>query len=183
MKRIPPRPDMGQLKKQAKELLTLYLQGESAPMQRLRESLPAAHGKPDEALAALDLRLHDAQSCMARQYGFSSGSELQLFVHARCREFGVEEGQQPARLSALNLIAHLRAALGGDLDRAFQCLRLTGYVNATPEFDGHSQVMNGASDLLVQVFGNAGKHTRVAVGVSGLPYGCAVEVEAIFAVR
>jgi enamine deaminase RidA (YjgF/YER057c/UK114 family) len=60
---------------------------------------------------------------------------------------------------------------------------LTGYVNATPDFDGHSQVLNGASDLFVQVFEESGKHTRVAVGVSGLPYGCAVEVEAIFSVR
>ncbi|PKO65656.1 MAG: hypothetical protein CVU22_18785 [Betaproteobacteria bacterium HGW-Betaproteobacteria-16] len=83
MKRIPPRPDLGQLKKQAKELLALYRQRDPAAMQRLRESLPAARGKPDEALAAMALRLHDAQSCLAREYGFASWSELQLFVHAR----------------------------------------------------------------------------------------------------
>jgi ankyrin repeat protein len=74
---------MGQLKKQAKELLALYRQGDPAAMQRFRESLPAARGKPDEALATLALRLHDAQSSLAREYGFSSWSELQLFVHAR----------------------------------------------------------------------------------------------------
>ncbi|MDR7152656.1 ankyrin repeat protein [Hydrogenophaga palleronii] len=83
MKRIPPRPDLGQLKKQAKELLALYRQGDPAAMQRFRESLPATHCKPDEALASLALRLHDAQSCLAREYGFASWSELQLFVHAR----------------------------------------------------------------------------------------------------
>lgn len=83
MKRIPPRPDLGQLKKQAKELLALYRQGDPAAMQRLRESLPAARGKLDEALAAMALRLHDAQSCLAREYGFASWSELQLFVQAR----------------------------------------------------------------------------------------------------
>lgn len=83
MKRIPPRPDMGQLKKQAKELLALYRQADPAAMQRFRESLPAFRSKPDEALATLALRLHDAQSCLAREYGFASWSELQLFVHAR----------------------------------------------------------------------------------------------------
>lgn len=83
MKRIPPRPDLGLLKKQAKELLALYRQGEPAAMQRFRDSLPAAHGQADEALAALALRLHDAQSCLAREYGFVSWSELQAFVQAR----------------------------------------------------------------------------------------------------
>lgn len=83
MKRIPPRPDLGQLKKQAKELLALYRQGEPAAMQRFRDSLPAAHGQADEALAALALRLHDAQSCLAREYGFVSWSELQAFMQAR----------------------------------------------------------------------------------------------------
>ena len=105
------------------------------------------------------------------------------FIGKLGREFEVDEGQQAARLCALNLIAHLRHALSGDLDRVVQCLRVTGYVNATPEFMGHSQVVNGASDVLVQVFGDAGRHTRVAIGVAGLPYGCAVEVEAQFSVR
>src|SRR5690606_14455841 len=77
------RPDLGLLKKQAKELLALYRQGEPAAMQRFRDSLPAAHGQADEALAALALRLHDAQSCLAREYGFVSWSELQAFVQAR----------------------------------------------------------------------------------------------------
>lgn len=92
MKRIPPRPDMGQLKKQAKELLALYRQGDPAGMQRLRESLHAARGKLDEALAAMALRLHDAQSCLAREYGFASWTELQLFVHAR-RALADDPGQ------------------------------------------------------------------------------------------
>ncbi len=64
-----------------------------------------------------------------------------------------------------------------------RCVRVSGYVNATPEFTGHSQVMNGASDLFVEIFGDAGRHTRIAVGVAGLPYGVAVEVEALFQVR
>ena len=99
------------------------------------------------------------------------------------REFGVEEGQQAARLCALNLIAHARPALGGNLDNIARTVRLAGYVNGTPEFTAHSQVMNGASDLFVQIFGEAGRHTRIAVGVNALPYDVAVEVEAMFEIR
>lgn len=93
----------------------------------------------------------------------------------------VEEGRQAARLCALNILAQARAALGG-LDRIGQVLRLTGYVNAAPEFTDHPQVLNGASDLMVDVLGEKGRHTRVAVGVSSLPLGCAVEVDAIILV-
>lgn len=83
MKRIPPRPDIGQLKKQAKELLALYRRGDPAAMQRFRACLPVARGQDDEGLAARSLRLHDAQSCVAREYGFPSWADLQLFVLAR----------------------------------------------------------------------------------------------------
>ena len=64
-----------------------------------------------------------------------------------------------------------------------RCLRVTGYVNATDDFTQHSQVINGASDVFVQAFGDAGRHTRVAIGTNGLPYGVAVEVEAVFELR
>lgn len=99
------------------------------------------------------------------------------------RELDVAAGQQAARLCALNLLAHLRTAVEGDWTRVVRCVRVTGVVNATDEFTAHSQVMNGASDLLVEAFGEAGRHTRLAVGTNGLPYGAAVEVEAIFEVR
>lgn len=102
------------------------------------------------------------------------------FIGKLGREFGVEEGRQAARLCALNLIAHLRTALEGNLDRAARCVRVAGYVNSTPDFTGQSQVINGASDLFVEIFGEAGRHTRMAVGVSALPYDVAVEVEAVF---
>jgi enamine deaminase RidA (YjgF/YER057c/UK114 family) len=105
------------------------------------------------------------------------------FVGKLGREFGVEEGKEAARLCALNLIAHLRAALDGDLDRVTRCVRLAGFVNSMPDFLGHSQVMNGASDLFVDVFGDAGRHARMAVGVAALPYDVAVEVEGVFEVR
>jgi len=105
------------------------------------------------------------------------------FVGKLGREFRVEEGQQAARLCALNLVAHLRDALGGDLDRVTRCVRIAGFVNSTPEFTSQSQVVNGASDLFIQVFGEAGRHARMAVGVAALPYDVAVEVEAVFEVR
>jgi enamine deaminase RidA (YjgF/YER057c/UK114 family) len=105
------------------------------------------------------------------------------FVGKLGREYCVEEGQQAARLCALNLIAHLRQALEDDLDRVARCVRIAGYVNSAPDFTGQSQVINGASDLFVEVFGDAGRHARMAVGVSALPYDVAVEVEGVFEVR
>ena len=104
------------------------------------------------------------------------------FIGKVGREFGLEDGRQAARLCALNLVAQLRVALDGDLDRVANCVRVAGFVNATPEFLDHSKVINGASELFLAIFGEAGRHARIAVGVAGLPYGVAVEVEAIFAI-
>jgi enamine deaminase RidA (YjgF/YER057c/UK114 family) len=95
------------------------------------------------------------------------------------RDFTVEEGAKAARLCGLNILAQVKAATG-DLDRVVRCVRLTGFVNATEAFSEHPKVVNGASDLMVAVFGDAGKHARAAVGVSGLPAGVAVEVDAVF---
>jgi enamine deaminase RidA (YjgF/YER057c/UK114 family) len=105
------------------------------------------------------------------------------FIGKLGHEFEVDQGRQAARLCALNLIAHLRAALDGDLDRVVRCVRIAGFVNSVPEFTSQSQVLNGASDLFVEVFGDAGRHARMAVGVAALPYDVAVEVEAVFEVR
>lgn len=99
------------------------------------------------------------------------------------REFGVEEGQKAARLCGLNILAQLRSALDGDLSRVVSCVRLGGFVNAVPEFGDHPKVINGASDLMIEIFGEAGRHARAAVGCSSLPRGVAVEVEAVFEIR
>jgi enamine deaminase RidA (YjgF/YER057c/UK114 family) len=104
------------------------------------------------------------------------------FVGKLGRELGVEQGQQAARLCALNVLAQARAALAGDLDRVVRCVRLGGFVNCTPEFTDQPQVVNGASDLFVAVLGDAGRHARAAVGCASLPRGVAVEVEAVFEV-
>lgn len=92
----------------------------------------------------------------------------------------VETGKQAARLCGLNIISQARAALGGSLDRVKRCVKVGGFVNCTPDFIEHPQVVNGASDLMVEVFGDAGKHARFAVGAVSLPRGVSVEVDAIF---
>lgn len=94
----------------------------------------------------------------------------------------LEDGQKAARACALNLIAQAETALG-DLDRIRALVKLTGFVNASADFTDHPKVINGASDLMVEVFGEAGKHSRAAVGASSLPLGAAVEVEAVFEIE
>jgi enamine deaminase RidA (YjgF/YER057c/UK114 family) len=97
-------------------------------------------------------------------------------------EVSVEDGAAAARLCALNIIAQVRAACDGELDRVVRCVRLGGYVNAAPGFVDHPKVVNGASELIVEVFGEAGRHARIAVGAASLPLGVAVEIDAVFEV-
>ena len=92
----------------------------------------------------------------------------------------VEQGQAAARLCGLNLLAQVKAACGGDLDRVKRVVKLNGFVNVTPDFDPIPQVMNGCSDLMVSVFGDAGRHARSAVGTANLPLNYAVEVDGLF---
>src|SRR6266851_297747 len=95
----------------------------------------------------------------------------------------VEEGYRHARGVGLVLIAAIRDALGGDLDRVEGIVKVLGMVNAAPDFDDHPKVVNGCSDLFVEVFGEAGRHARSAVGMSSLPAGIPVEIEVIVAVK
>ena len=97
------------------------------------------------------------------------------------RELSEEEGYQAARLCALNCLAQVKAALGS-LDRVKQVVRIGGFVNSAEDFVNHPEVINGASDVVVEVFGERGRHARAAVGCSALPRGVAVEVEMIVAV-
>jgi enamine deaminase RidA (YjgF/YER057c/UK114 family) len=105
------------------------------------------------------------------------------FVGKLGRDFDVEQGREAARACALNVLSVIRQACGGDLDRVSRCVRLGGFINSTDEFTSQPEVMNGASDLLVAVFGERGRHARTAVSVNTLPRGVAVEVEAVFALR
>ncbi len=97
------------------------------------------------------------------------------------RELSEDEGYQAARLCTLNCLAQVKAALGS-LDRVKQVVRIGGFVNSTEEFVNHPEVINGASDVVVEVFGERGRHARAAIGCSALPRGVAVEVEMIVAV-
>lgn len=150
----------------------------------------------DRRLAELGLELPDASTPGANYVPwvrtgnlvFLSGQVAQWngerrFIGKLGREFQVADGQQAARLCMLNLLAHLRVAADGDFERVARCVRLAGFVNATPEFTAIPQVINGASDLVVQVFGDAGRHARTSVGVAVLPYDVAVEVDAVFELR
>jgi enamine deaminase RidA (YjgF/YER057c/UK114 family) len=95
----------------------------------------------------------------------------------------VAAGADAARRCGLSLIAQAKAALGGDLDRITRVVKLTGFVNSTSDFTDQPKVINGCSDLMVDVFGDAGRHARAAVSAPALPLGVAVEIEAIFEVR
>ena len=95
------------------------------------------------------------------------------------KDFDVDQARAAARLCALNIIGQLDAATHGDLDRVMRIVKVTGFVNAAPGFSQHPEVINGASDLFVEVFGDLGRHARAAVGAGSLPRNVAVEVEAI----
>jgi enamine deaminase RidA (YjgF/YER057c/UK114 family) len=149
------------------------------------------NGKVEARLASLGIALPEAPSPIANYVPALLAGNL-LFVSGQISkaadggvatgrlgaDLSIEQGREAARLSALNILAQAKAAIG-DLDRIVQVVKLTGFVNATPEFADHPQVINGASDLMVEVLGDRGRHTRAAVGVSSLPMGCAVEVDAI----
>jgi enamine deaminase RidA (YjgF/YER057c/UK114 family) len=98
------------------------------------------------------------------------------------RDLTLDGGKAAARLSAINLIQQMHAALDGDLARLRQIVRLTGYIQAARDFDQISQVMNGCSDLMIEIFGDRGRHSRSTIGAYRLPRNCAVEVDAIVAV-
>ena len=93
-----------------------------------------------------------------------------------------DAGRAAARFCAINILAQAKAAVG-DLDRVERCVRLGGFINVEPSFVDMAAIMNGASDLMVEVLGDKGRHARSTVGVASLPLGCSVEVEALFRVR
>ncbi len=149
---------------------------------------------PDQRLSALNITLPPLKSPVANyvpyriagaliyisgQLPFDPAGSGQCLRGKVGEALSVEEGQKAAYQCAIQILAQLKGALG-TLDRVQQCVQLTVFVNAPPEFSAHPQVANGASDLMVAVFGVAGQHARAAVGVGSLPLGAAVEVAAIF---
>lgn len=151
-------------------------------------------GRIDARLAELGLELPAAPAPVANYVAHLQTGHLvyvsgqlpalgaQVYKGKLGAELTVDEGRKAARLSALNLLPHLRDACTGDLDRVVRCVEIGGFVNSTPDFDAHPLVLNGASELIVEVFGEVGRHTRFAVGVASLPFDFCVEVKGIFEV-
>jgi enamine deaminase RidA (YjgF/YER057c/UK114 family) len=151
-------------------------------------------GTIEARLAQLGLTLPPAPNPVANYVPYAVSGNL-LFISGQIskaadgtivtgllgRDVTVEAGQAAARLCALNILAQAKAALG-DLDRVAQVMRPTGFVAATADFADHPKVVNGASDLMVEVLGDKGRHTRAAVGVASLPMASAVEIDAIIAI-
>lgn len=108
---------------------------------------------------------------------------VEHFVGVIGQDVSPEDGYYASRLCALNLVARVSAALDGDLDRVLGCVQLRGFVNALPDFKGHPAVIDGASDLIVEIFGESGRHVRTALGAGSLPRGSSVEIDAVFEVQ
>ncbi len=152
-------------------------------------------GTIDARLAGLGLTLPEAPAPAANYVPFVRAGDL-LFVSGQISQgpdglitgklgdgLSVADGAEAARRCGLSLLAQARVACGGDLDRIVRVVKLTGFVNSTPGFTDQPEVINGCSDLLVEVLGEAGRHARAAVSAAALPRGVAVEIEAIFQVR
>ncbi|MEL6745746.1 MAG: RidA family protein [Pseudomonadota bacterium] len=148
---------------------------------------------PEETLAAMGITLPSPAAPAANYVPFTISGNLlvisgQIPMGPNGPEFiaklgdtaDLEIGQAAAKLCAINILAQAKAALG-DLSRITQVLKIQGFVNATPDYTDHPKVVNGASDFLVEVLGDAGKHARAAVGMGSLPLGVAVEVDAMIA--
>jgi len=145
----------------------------------------------EEKLQALGLALPEPAAAVANYVPFvRSGSLVSISGQLPLsdgrpvtgklgRDLDTPAGAEAARLCALNLVAQIKAAAEGDLGRVRRIVRLGGFVNCTDDFTEQPQVINGASDLMVDVFGEAGRHSRSAVGVNTLPLGAAVEIDAL----
>ncbi len=153
-------------------------------------------GKIERRLQELEVELPSSPAPLANYSPFTQTGSL-IFVSGQLpltsenpKEFegivgstiSAEKARAGARIAAINVLAVLRGALGGNLDRVVRLVKLSGYVNADAGFGAHPEVVNGASDFFVEVFGDAGRHARVVVGVGSLPRNMAVELEAIFEV-
>ena len=149
-------------------------------------------GTIDSRLAELGITLPDAPAPVANYVPFVIAGPL-VFVSGQISKVGddfitgklgadldTDSGVKAARYCALNLLAQLRNACGGDLDRVRRCVKLGGFVNGTAEFAAAPTIVNGASDVMVDVLGDAGRHARFAVTVANLPLDSAVEIDGVF---
>ena len=113
----------------------------------------------------------------------SIDKSAKLIIGKIGKDLNLEEGYEAAKRCGLSIVAHVKNACGGDLDRIKTCVKLTGYVNSTDDFKDQPKIINGASDIIAKIFDKKGEHTRAAVSVNSLPLGVAVEVDAIFEIN
>ena len=121
------------------------------------------------------------QVFVAGQIPFLNGEKMHMGKLGE--DFSIEHGIEAARACALNILAQVNAAVDGDWSKVKRCVKLGAFVSCTPDFTDHPAVVNGASDLIVEAMGEAGKHARFAVGAPSLPLGVAVEIDAVFEVK
>jgi len=143
---------------------------------------------PSNRLKELKITLPNAPDPVGAYVAFKKINNL-LFISGQLpiiikgklgKDLNLEEGQEASRLCVLNILAQVNKALSGDLDKVKNCAKITGYVNSADTFIDQPKVINPASDMLSNVFGSVGKHTRAAISASSLPLGAAVEIDAIF---
>ena len=150
-------------------------------------------GKIDDRLKELGIEIPEATAPLANYVGYVKTGNLVItagqipirdgkiiYQGVVGKDVSVKDGAAAARLCAINLISQVKAACDGDLDRVVRCVKLVGFVNGVPEFEDAPAVINGASDLMVEVFDDKGKHARSAVGAGSLPLNVSVEIEGIF---
>ncbi len=113
----------------------------------------------------------------------SIDKSAKLIIGKIGKDLNLEEGYEAAKRCGLSIVAHVKNACGGNLDKIKSCVKLTGYVNSTDDFKDQPKIINGASDIIAKIFDEKGEHTRAAVSVNSLPLGVAVEVDAIFEIN
>ena len=145
---------------------------------RLKELGITLSSPPKPVASYVPYTISGNQVFISGQVPFKDGALK--YVGKLGADISLDDGKAAARLCAVNLLAQLKAACSGDLDRVRRCIKLGVFVNATPDFTQHPEVGNGASDLIVGVLGDAGKHSRAATGAGSLPRGVAVEVDGVF---
>ena len=147
--------------------------------------------KPTENLAKLNLKIPEAQKPLGSYVAHKKIGNL-VFVSGQIsidekghiikgkvgKDLSIEEAQKAAKLCVLNIISQIKDACNGDLNRVKNCVKICGFVNSSSDFYDQPKIINGASDLLVNIFGEQGKHARFAVGSNSLPMNISVEIDA-----
>ena len=147
----------------------------------------------DEKLKKLDIKLPNAKTPVGSYVATKIVGKL-LFISGQIsaqddgtlikgkigKDLSLDQGFKAAERCGLSIVAHVKNACGGNLDKVKSCVKLTGYVNSTDDFKDQPKIINGASDIIAKIFDKKGEHTRAAVSVNSLPLGVAVEVDAIF---